>query len=237
MFKHFILTLGLLGLLGLTSCNDMLTPDGPVVDRETDLPTDLTRIEIADGIRLILSDEIPEGKALIRTHSNIQPYIKSEINGDRILFEVDARRFRDLDVTISAAPGSFCDFTASGGSKLHIQPARELHAGYFTASGGSQMIFTGRCEQAMFDCSGGSQIHIAGTGNLATIDCSGGSSFHGYDFEIQRVAVNVSGGSHLEVHAIQSLTGENSGGSTIRYAGQPQTLNINNSGGSTTSAR
>lgn len=33
---------------------------------------------------------------------------------------------------------------------------------------------------------------------------------------------------------MQSLTGENSGGSVISYKGSPSTLNVNNSGGSQT---
>lgn len=67
---------------------------------------------------LILSDDVPAGKAVIRTHGNVQPYIKAEIRGDEVIFSVDAHRFKDLEVTVSASLGQYDDFTASGGSAI-----------------------------------------------------------------------------------------------------------------------
>ena len=65
--------------LSLASCTDYLTPEGEVVEREIEIPQSINEIEIGDGMTLILSDDVPAGKAVIRTHGNIQPYIKAEI--------------------------------------------------------------------------------------------------------------------------------------------------------------
>lgn len=104
--------------LSLASCTDYLTPEGEVVEREIEIPQSINEIEIGDGMTLILSDDVPAGKAVIRTHGNIQPYIKAEIRGDEVIFTVDAHRFKDLEVTVSASLVQYNDFTASGGSAI-----------------------------------------------------------------------------------------------------------------------
>lgn len=56
------------------------------------------------------------------------------------------------------------------------------------------------------------------------------------DFATETATVDISGGSDLEITVTGSLTGDNSGGSHIRYKGTPSYMNINNTGGSTTAA-
>lgn len=204
--------------LSLASCTDYLTPEGEVVEREIEIPQSINEIEIGDGMTLVLSDDVPAGKAVIRTHGNVQPYIKAEIRGDEVIFTVNAHRFKDLEVTVSASLGQYDDFTASGGAAIYSDGALSLANGSFNVSGGSRATFSGTCTNA-------------------DIECSGGSVLHGYDLSVQNAEVEISGGSRLEITVTQSLTGENSGGSAISYDGSPAILNVNNTGGSQTTPR
>lgn len=212
IMKHSLIALA---ALALASCGDYLTPDGEIVECDLEIPTDVKGIEIADGIKLNLSDDVPAGTAVVRTHLNIQSYIKADIEGDRLVFSVDARRFKDLDVTITTSPASYRSFTASGGSRIYASEP-------FTAP------------DAAITLSGGSHASLAATCSTMAIDCSGGSHCYAYGFTTTKAAVNISGGSGLEITVTESLAGENLGGSRIRYKGTPSLLNINNSGGSTT---
>lgn len=92
------------------------------------------------------------------------------------------------------------------------------------------------CDTASIECSGGSELTLTGASANANIICSGGSRCYAYDFAAQTATVDISGGSHLEITVAEALTGDNSGGSHIRYKGTLSYLNINNTGGSTTSA-
>ncbi len=223
----------LFGVLTMVSCTGFLEPEGELVERNMDIPTDITGIEITDGMQLVFNDEIPTGQAVVRTHNNVQPYIKAKIDYGRILFEVDARRFKNLDVTIVTAPIPYNNFTASGGSKMYMRDRHTCQKASFSISGGSKAMFACECETATINCSGGSEIVCEGRCNHVAIDCSGGSYFYGYDFATQVAEVVVSGGSHLEVDVSESLSGENSGGSIIYCKGTSTILNINNHDGST----
>ena len=225
------------GTLTMTACTDYLEPEGEIVERSIEIPADINRIEIADGIRLEFNDEIPVGQAIISTHGNIQPYVATEANHGRLLFDISARRFKNLKVTIWVSPIPYNDFTASGGSQINMPNRQSLSVVKFTLSGGSKAKIDCSCEKATINCSGGWQILCKGQCNRIVIDCSGGSQYYGYDFPTQIAEVLVSGGSHLEITASESLTGENSGGSKIYYKGNPSILNVNNSGGSETVQR
>ena len=223
-------------LLTLTSCTDYLTPDGEITEREIEIPTAAEGIEITDGMRLVLDETIPAGTAIIRTHGNIQSYIKAETNRNRTIFTVDARRFKNLDVTITTSPAPYSTFTASGGSEIYSPEMQNLAKASFIISGGSHAKISATCDTASIHCSGGSEIDLTGASANADITCTGGSYCYGYDFATETANVDISGGSHLEITVAEALTGDNSGGSHIRYKGTPSYLNINNTGGSTTSA-
>ena len=183
-------------------------------------------------MRFVLDESIPSGTAIIRTHGNIQSYIKAETNRNRTIFTVDARRFKNLDVTITTSPASYNTFTASGGSEIYSPEMQNLAKASFIISGGSHAKISATCDTASIDCSGGSELTITGASANANIICSGGSRCYAYDFATETATVDISGGSNLEITVTGSLTGDNSGGSHIRYKGTPSYLNINNTGGS-----
>ena len=210
-------------LLTLTSCADYLTPDGEITEREIEIPTAAEGIEITNGMRLVLDESIPSGTAIIRTHGNIQSYIKAETNRNRTIFTVDARRFKNLDVTITISPASYNTFTASGGSEIYSPEMQNLAEASFIISGGSHAKISATCGTASIECSGGSEIDLTGASANANIICSGGSRCYAYDFAAQTATVDISGGSHLEITVAEALTGDNSGGSHIRYKGPPRT--------------
>lgn len=232
--KHYMMLI-VLGIFGLTSCaGDYLTPDGEIVECNMEIPSDAGGIEITDGMKLVLDDGIPAGTAVIRTHFNIQQYIKAETAGNRISFTVDARRFKNLDVTITTSPASCHAFTASGGSEIYCPDYVALDDAAITLSGGSRASLKVHSTTAAIDCSGGSELSLDGSCDNADITCSGGSRMYGFGYTVQTASVDISGGSALEITATESLTGDNSGGSHIRYKGDPARLNVNNTGGSTT---
>ena len=159
IMKHCFIALA---ALVMTSCGDYLTPDGEIVECDMEIPSDAKGIEIAD--------------AIVRTHLNIQSYIKADIEGDRLVFSVDARRFKDLDVTITTSPASYRSFTASGGSRIYASEPFTAPDAAITLSGGSHASLSAKCSTMAIDCSGGSELTLKGTCDNADINCSGGST-------------------------------------------------------------
>lgn len=186
----------ILGAAFLAACSDYIVPEGEITDRNMTIPGNIYEIEVGDGIKLVLDDGIPAGQAVIRTHENVQQYIKAEFDRDDVIFTVDARRYKNLDVTVIASLSQYRDFTASGGSEIYSADAMLLDDASFDLSGGSN--FSGydlSVARADVDVSGGSVLSITVTDAL-TGEISGGSKIY-YKGRPSILNVENSGGSQI----------------------------------------
>ena len=182
------------GAAFLAACSDYIVPEGEITDRNMTIPGNIYEIEVGDGIKLVLDNEIPAGQAVIRTHENVQQYIKAEFDRDDVIFTVDARRYKNLDVTVIASLSQYRDFTASGGSEIYSADAMLLDDASFDLSGGSN--FSGydlSVARADVDVSGGSVLSITVTDAL-TGEISGGSKIY-YKGRPSILNIENSGGS------------------------------------------
>lgn len=74
---------------------------------------------------------------------------------------------------------------------------------------------------------------LDGVANDLTISGSGGSHLGLSEFTVHNATVNLSGGSHATVNLDGILDGDVSGGSHLKYVGNPTTVDVHTSGGST----
>jgi hypothetical protein len=81
--------------------------------------------------------------------------------------------------------------------------------------------------------SGGSIVSVEGEANDLTASGSGGSQLDLSEFPVHDATVNLSGGSHATIHLDGRLEGTLSGGSHLKYLGDPNPIDVSTSGGST----
>lgn len=86
------------------------------------------------------------------------------------------------------------------------------------------------------DLSGASQLTLSGECQQLTADISGASRFDGSSMQAQNVKIDVSGAGNAKVYASESISGDASGASNLRYAGNPDRAHIDSSGASTVKA-
>ena len=85
--------------------------------------------------------------------------------------------------------------------------------------------------------SGGSTMHLSGTANRGTLSSSGGSRQNNEDLAVKEAELRSSGGSNLNVGVVEELSARASGGSDIRYEGNPHVRDIDESGGADVTRR
>ena len=98
-------------------------------------------------------------------------------------------------------------------------------------SGASKAKVEGTTLQTQIDLSGASELDLSGNTNLLTGNISGASELNAFSATASEVDISASGGSKAYVFAQNMLRAEASGGSTIRYRGNPQVKEIVTSGG------
>ena len=102
-------------------------------------------------------------------------------------------------------------------------------------SGGTQGSAKGFASSHDFvlSLSGGCTISLKGAANDLIVSGSGGSHLHLSNFRVHDATVNLSGGSGATINLDGRLDGDLSGGSHLKYVGNPTTVDVNTSGGST----
>ena len=232
--RYSILTLAVAVLL--CGC-EKLRPEGAFTMETITLQGDPHHIAVGSGFTLTLSDDIPAGEIRIGAHENIHPYIVCDQTGDQVSIYLETSRPYDrLQLEAWASPASFDDLTASGGSHIAAEEMLEAESLLLTLSGGSTMEGKVTCGTLTAYLSGGSHATLAGSADALSLpDCSGGSALYAFPLACRTFDGSLSGGSHVEISVSESLSADNSGGSTLYYKGDPQQLIVNNSGGSTVS--
>lgn len=83
----------------------------------------------------------------------------------------------------------------------------------------------------LLDASGGASVRATGRVELYRIQASGGASIFAGELNADDVDLDVSGGASARIRATSSVTGDASGGASVKVVGSPPSVRIDTSGG------
>ena len=116
---------------------------------------------------------------------------------------------------------------ASGASSAEIA-AKELRS--VNESGASKVTISQvNADELAIHLAGSSRCTLSGNVKQLTIEATGASTVHAAELKAREVNVDVSGASHVDVEAVEKITGAASGGSLVRYQGNAES-NVRTSG-------
>jgi len=177
--------------------------------------SDFSVVEVESGFEV----EITQSSSYsikITADDNMFDYIEISQTGDTLTIGLKlGYSYRDVTLITKITMPDLYELKLSGGA-------------HCTAKG-----FTSS-HDFVLDLSGGSHIdELEGAADDLTISGSGGSHLDLSDFPVHDATVTLSGGSHATVNLDGRLDGDLSGGSHLKYVGNPATVDVNTSGGST----
>jgi hypothetical protein len=256
--KRLILTIlavvSIFGLLAGVSCS-RIVGSGPSTTREYNF-ADFTNLELSHGFNVIVSAS-NSYKVTVTVPENVVSHLEVSQSGKTVKIGLQpiiyAGSRLQAEVTmpvlarLSLSGGSFCraagfsstqalDLLASGGSEIEL----DMAAGQtnINISGGGQVTGNYTFTDASIELSGGSRVEFDGKGNNITkLEASGGSKAILPKLALQNADMNLNGGSQADLTVNGKLTVRLSGGSSLKYSGNPQIDQINVSGGSSISRK
>jgi hypothetical protein len=121
---------------------------------------------------------------------------------------------------------------ASGGAQVNAQATR-VDGFKVASSGGGEITVKGvDSKELEAAVSGGGVLKLEGRAATLNIQASGGSIIEARDVSLESLEVRASGGSRVEARPSKSITGELSGGSTVKASKRPERVEVSTSGGS-----
>jgi hypothetical protein len=208
----------------------LLTVVGCVpLSTETYTYTDFTRVEVGYGfqVKLVQSNEYSISVTAPTDSFNLVQVSKE---GETLIISL-TETFRGSKKAEITMPNLY-QIKLSGGTRADLNgfsSSQDLKA---ELSGGSRMNGDMAAGDADFILSGGSHMSLSGSADNLDVNVSGGSHLTLTDFSVSNADVSLSGGSHAVVNVDGTLDVDLSGGSDLRYTGQPTLGSINKSDGS-----
>ncbi len=190
-----------------------------------------TKVRLGHGCRSHISYST-DYSVVVRIDDNIEQYLDVERNGSELSIGLKPHHwYSGITFEADIAMPDLERLDLSGGTKCALSGFTLDHDVDFGLSGGSELNGGITATNGSFSLSGGSSIELMGQGSSTRLDGSGGSRFDLGDFDSRDVDVNLSGGSNATVRVSGELSGDLSGGSQVRYIGEPKMERISKSGG------
>lgn len=226
-FKLLLLA-ALAGTFFFTACEEDTTEQ---TEQSYDL-SDFSKIDLGDAFKI----EITQGNSYeVKARStarNIDDLRFKVVNG-KLTAKYDVYRANRKQTKITIQLPTLTYLRLSGATETDLQ-------GFYNATedlelqidGASQLDADVDYDFVDLVMSGASELTINGSAHSLKANISGTSRVYGSDFQTKNVDANVSGVSKVQIAVEQSLTGSVSGSSELRYAGNPNKVQVDVSGGS-----
>jgi hypothetical protein len=148
----------------------------------------------------------------VEADDNLLPLIKTEINGNTLEIEREARFSSSQPVKIRVSAPNIENLDVSGVSKVNVVSIEN--------------------ENLKIDTSGASSVKVQGKTIHLTVDMSGASKVDTKDLISTNVSIDGSGASGGNISVAEKLSADLSGASHVNYFGNPTEINKKTSGGS-----
>lgn len=220
----------LLVSLILGSCNAIQFATGEVIVKTFTISGEVDGIASSDGFDVVVDPTIPRGEVHVMTHTDLMDNVDIEVVGTTLNIDLNNWTMHAKTLKVKVPAYDFNAIAVSGGVDFewHSCTVPSLSV---VASGGSDVEITANSQEISIATSGGADVEMDGSCKHLTITASGGSDVDASKLLAEDVEVTTSGGADVDVYATNSLKARASGGSDVRYGGNPKTKDIDSSGG------
>ncbi len=221
-----------LALLSLTACGPLVVGNGKRVTTTRDQPA-FTRVDVSSAIELTATPG--PAKVTVSTDENLQEFIETFVEGDRLVVRVrdEVNLGFPHRIFVEVSSPRLEALTASGASTARFG-ATACDRFELEASGASTVSVTGLDSTLVkANASGSSTVRATGTSKQLDADASGSSSMLIRELSSTNATVRADGASVLQFTATGTASGHASGASTIEIFGHPASAQIDSSGAST----
>lgn len=228
--KYIFLPILIFSSLGFASCSVDLNSKSPAsnyLDRveassntvtETRKVASFEGIDVSSAISVTVEDGNYNGQISVEAPDNIMNRITTEVKNGVLVMKINGTvNLKNSSIKIKFPHQKLRSFDLSGATSVTVLPTQKVEKMAVDLSGASNLKLDVVSNSISVDNSGASSMKISGNVQDLNISVSGASSFIGKELKAANVVVDCSGASSTTVWAVNSLTADSSGASSVRY--------------------
>jgi hypothetical protein len=195
-----------------------------------------TALKVTSGIDLTLIQG-DRAEVVIIASEDMLENVESEVVNNELRLSVDGSWFNLNGVEARVTFVNLDKLDISAGSDVESENLLKFRDISIEASSGSDLKLNMEASEVELRVSSGSDASLSGSAGRLFAKASSGSDINAFDFEVKNAVLELSSGSDVKVWVTGSLEVDASSGSDVYYKGDPETLNIDTSGGSDVNKR
>ena len=209
MKKLFVISL--VSILSLTSCNWHRIRGNGSIKTETRDVAAFEAIACDGGYEVLINCQEKQSLA-IETDENLLPHIKTEVHNKTLHIDTKGSLFPTQKIRIVVSVPNITEFTSDGSTDGDIN----------------------NINNSAFDIGihGSGKLHLNGKSGTVHITTSGSSKIDATSLISENSDIQINGSGNIQVYATNSIGVQINGSGTVKYKGEPKSVNqqINGSG-------
>jgi len=189
-----------------------------------------TKIDVSGAFKIILKQD-SSSTVNISTDDNLLKYVNTEVSGDKLRISTRGKNIcTNGPILITIGIHHLGEIKSSGA--VEVESAGKLITGdlSFKLSGITKVNMELDAAHVSTESSGSAEINLKGQASSHSVDLNGGGKIHAFDFVVGNYTIETSGASDCEINVLHQLNVNSSGASSIKYKGNPTSVNSDKSG-------
>ena len=169
----------------------------------------------------------------IEVDDNIEEYVNTYQSGSKVYISLaSGNSYSNVTLNVVIQTPDLETIKANGGAAIEFTGAENYDNLSMELNGGSTVNGTLNINSLVLKLNGGSIVDLTGTGKNLNIFGNGGAIFNLYKFQVEKCDISFNGGCIAYLNVTDRLDASLSGGSIVKYKGNPTIGSISVSGGS-----
>ncbi len=229
-----VLNIGILAagiILQLSSCDNNCIIGSGNQTTETRKVNDFTKIDISGGyiIKLVQDSSL---SLTVTADDNVQQHIKTDVSGDKLRITNKNICTSSGEVIVVIGVRNLEELKASGAVEVSSDGMINTKDLNISLSGSTQVTLAINAARLSTHASGSSEINLTGQASEHDLELSGSSNVNAFELVTGVYNISTSGSSDCNINVLQELNVHSSGSSSIKYRGNPSSVNNDKSGSS-----
>jgi len=193
-------------------------------------PGDYTKIDVSESFKVIVKQD-SSNTVTVTADDNLLKYIRTSVTGGTLRIYTKKNMCNSGEMIIKVPVRMLEGLKASDVAEIVSDGKLNGKDVYLHVSDGSRITADVTATKVFIHSSDASVLELKGQASSSESELSDGSKVYAKDFVAGSAWVRSSDGSYGEFNVLNTLNVHGSDGSVIKYHGNPQTVNANNSDG------
>lgn len=201
-----------------------------VVEQIRDVPT-FKEISSSNAINVLLKKG-DENKVVVRTNSDLQEFVKTKVENDKLKIFIKGNIKTDAELTVWVTYTELKGVKTSSASKMICEDKIQADSFYIEASSASDINLANvEAENIKIEVSAAANVEISGNCDDLEVEISSASNADLFELIAKKAVVEASSASNARVYVINKIDAEASSMATVRCEGTPKYITKNTSSG------